>query len=75
MKFIQEHILDIISEQTFEKVVILESVSHYLDNFKYGCVPDLVFGLGIELVIAKLLGLSSVKESSFSPINPNILSP
>lgn len=72
---IREHRLDIISEQTLEKGVSLESVSHYLDNFKYGCVPHGGFGLGIERVIAKLLGLSSVKEAAFMPRDPDRLTP
>lgn len=72
---IREHRLDIISEQTLEKGVSLESVSHYLDNFKYGCAPHGGFGLGIERVISKLLGLSSVKEASFMPRDPDRLMP
>jgi Aspartyl/asparaginyl-tRNA synthetases len=72
---IREHRLDVVSQQTLEKGVSLESVSYYLDNFKYGCAPHGGFGLGIERVIAKLLGLSSVKEASFMPRDPDRLTP
>lgn len=72
---IREHRLDVVSQQTIEKGVSLDSVSHYLDNFKYGCAPHGGFGLGIERVIAKLLGLSSVKEASFMPRDPDRLVP
>jgi aspartyl-tRNA synthetase len=72
---IREHRLDVVSQQTLEKGVSLESVSHYLDNFKYGCAPHGGFGLGIERVITKLLGLSSVKEASFMPRDPDRLVP
>lgn len=72
---IREHRLDVVSQQILEKDVSLESVSHYLDNFKYGCAPHGGFGLGIERVIAKLLGLSSVKEASFMPRDPDRLTP
>lgn len=72
---IREHRLDVVSQQTIEKGVSLDSVSHYLDNFKYGCAPHGGFGLGIERVITKLLGLSSVKEASFMPRDPDRLTP
>lgn len=72
---IREHRLDVVSQQTIEKGVSLDSVSHYLDNFKYGCAPHGGFGLGIERVITKLLSLSSVKEASFMPRDPDRLVP
>lgn len=72
---IREHRLDVFSKQLLEKGVSLESVENYLKIFKYGCVPHGGFGLGIERVITKLLGLGSVKEASAMPRDPDRLTP
>jgi aspartyl/asparaginyl-tRNA synthetase len=72
---LREHRLDILTAQAIEKGVDPESIDHYLDNFRYGCAPHGGFGLGIERVIAKLLGLSSVKEAAFVPRDPDRLVP
>lgn len=71
---IREHNLAILSEQSLEKGVSLESISHYLDNFKYGCMPHGGFGIGIARIVSKLLGIT-VKESTFMPRDPERLTP
>lgn len=72
---IREHRIDILEQQALEKGIQPESIHHYLDNFRYGCPPHGGFGLGLERVIMKLLGLSSVKEVSFVPRDPDRLTP
>lgn len=72
---IREHKIDILEQQAIEKGIQPESIHHYLDSFKYGCPPHGGFGLGIERVITKLLGLGSVKEASFVPRDPDRLTP
>jgi len=72
---LREHRLDILTAQAIEKGVDPKSIDHYLDNFRYGCAPHGGFGLGVERVIAKLLGLSSVKEAAFVPRDPDRLVP
>lgn len=72
---IREHRIDILEQQAIEKGIQPESIHHYLDSFKYGCPPHGGFGLGIERVITKLLGLGSVKEASFVPRDPDRLTP
>lgn len=62
-------------EQAKEKGVSIDSIQHYLDNFKYGCPPHGGFGLGLERVITKLLQFGSVKEVSFVPRDPDRLTP
>jgi aspartyl/asparaginyl-tRNA synthetase len=71
---IREHNLATLSEQSLEKGVSLESISHYLDNFKYGCMPHGGFGIGIARIVSKLLGIT-VKESTFMPRDPERLTP
>lgn len=72
---LREHRFEMLCEQAQEKGVSLESIHHYLDSFRYGCPPHGGFGLGIERVITKLLGLGSVKEVSFVPRDPERLTP
>lgn len=72
---IREHRYETLCQQAQEKGVDLASISRYLDNFRYGCPPHGGFGLGIERVIAKLLGLSSVKEAAFVARDPDRLVP
>jgi len=72
---LREHRLDILTAQAIEKGIDPKTIDHYLDNFRYGCAPHGGFGLGVERVIAKLLGLSSVKEAAFVPRDPDRLVP
>ena len=72
---IREHRHDVFAQQVVEKGVSLESVENYLKVFKYGCAPHGGFGIGVERIIAKLLGLSSVKEASAMPRDPDRLMP
>jgi len=72
---IREHSYIPLVEQASEKGVSIESIDSYLDNFRYGCPPHGGFGLGVERVVTKLLGLSSVKEAAFVPRDPDRLIP
>lgn len=60
-------------EQALEKQVKLEGIEDYLQTFKFGTPKTSGFGIGIERVVAKLLGLSSVKEASLFPKDPDRL--
>lgn len=62
-----------VCEQALDKMIKLEEISQYLDTFKYGTPKTSGFGIGIERVVAKLLGLSSVKEASLFPKDPDRL--
>jgi nondiscriminating aspartyl-tRNA synthetase len=48
---------------------------HYLNAFKYGLPPHGGFGLGLERLTEKLVGLSNVKEATLFPRDINRLSP
>lgn len=62
-----------VCEQALEKNVKLESIDEYLQTFKFGTPKTSGFGMGIERIVAKLLGLSSVKEASLFPKDPDRL--
>lgn len=71
---VREHRYEKFKGQVLKKGVSLESVEGYAAIFKHGCTPHGGFGLGIERVIAKLLGCT-VKECSAMPRDPDRLTP
>ena len=48
---------------------------HYLNAFKYGLPPHGGFGLGLERLTEKLVGLDNVKEATLFPRDINRLAP
>lgn len=54
-----------------EKKLNPEKFSYYLQAFKYGLPPHGGFGLGLERLTAKLLGIENVKEAALFPRDIN----
>jgi aspartyl-tRNA synthetase len=50
-------------------------MGYYLDCFRYGCPPHGGFGFGLGRAIMVLLGLPSIRDTSFLFRGPNRLSP
>lgn len=69
----RENSFEKICEQALEKGASLEGIDEYLQTFKFGTPKTSGFGIGIERIITKLLGLSSVKEASLFPKDPDRL--
>ena len=61
---------DLIASMT-EKKLNPEKFSYYLQAFKYGLPPHGGFGLGLERITAKLLGIDNVKEATLFPRDIN----
>ena len=72
---VREHRYDVLKKQIEEKGIKPELMSDYLEFFKYGCPPHGGIGFGIDRFVAKLLGLSSIKESIFVFRGPSRLKP
>ena len=70
----REHRYEILARQAAE-AGLGESVSYYLDFFRYGCPPHGGFGLGLARVVMQLLGLPNVREAAFVHRSPNRLTP
>jgi nondiscriminating aspartyl-tRNA synthetase len=47
----------------------------YLSAFKFGLPPHGGFGLGLERLTARIIGLKNVKEASLFPRDINRLAP
>lgn len=52
-----------------------EGFKHFLNAFKYGMPPEGGFGMGLERLTARLIGLANVKEASLFPRDINRLAP
>lgn len=52
-----------------------DGFKYYLQAFKYGMPPHGGFGMGLERVVQKILGLQNVKEASLFPRDMNRLNP
>lgn len=52
-----------------------EGFKHYLQAFLYGLPPHGGFGMGLERLTEKLIGLSNVKEATLFPRDINRLTP
>ena len=70
----REHRLPQLTRQAGE-AGLLQSVSYYLDFFRYGCPPHGGFGLGLARLVMLALGLPSIREATFLHRGPNRLTP
>ncbi len=52
-----------------------EGYVYYLQAFKYGMPPHGGFGLGLERLAQKIIGLNNVKEATIFPRDPHRLAP
>jgi aspartyl-tRNA synthetase len=58
-----------------EAAGLRESVSYYLDFFRYGCPPHGGFGLGLARLVMLMLGLPSIREATFLHRGPTRITP
>jgi aspartyl-tRNA synthetase len=70
----REHRYDVLARQA-ETAGLRESVSYYLDFFRYGCPPHGGFGLGLARLVMLMLGLPSIREATFLHRGPTRLTP
>ncbi len=61
---------DLVASMT-EKKLDPEKFSYYLQAFKYGLPPHGGFGLGLERLTAKMLGIDNVKQATLFPRDIN----
>jgi nondiscriminating aspartyl-tRNA synthetase len=71
----REHRVEVLEKQIIEKGLELESLSFYLDFFRYGAPAHGGFGMGLTRVVMLLLDLPNIREASFLFRGPNRLTP
>ncbi len=65
------HNYDELIESMKEKGLNPKNFEFYLQAFKYGMPPHGGFGMGLERLTAKMLGISTIKETSLFPRDIN----
>ena len=74
----REHRYEVLVAQLKEKLGVEPDnpgFKHYLNAFKYGLPPHGGFGLGLERLTQKIIGLNNVKEATLFPRDINRLTP
>jgi len=71
----REHRLDVLTEQARDKGLDPAGLGEYLSFFRYGVPPHGGFGMGLARVLMLLLGLPSIRESTFLFRGPTRLTP
>lgn len=69
----REHRYEVLKENAKERGMSEESLTDYLEYFKYGCPPHGGFAIGTERLLMKLLEYNSVLETTYLPNTPNRL--
>lgn len=71
----REHRLDILVAQAKDKRLDPEELDFYLDFFRHGVPPHGGFGMGLARFLMLLLGLPSIRETTYLFRGPNRLLP
>ncbi|MGY6499200.1 MAG: aspartate--tRNA(Asn) ligase [Microcella sp.] len=71
----REHRVEKLIEQAREKGLEPEELEFYLDFFRYGVPPHGGFGMGLARVLMLMLGLSSIRETTYLFRGPTRLTP
>ncbi|WP_413318417.1 aspartate--tRNA(Asn) ligase [Agrococcus sp. 1P02AA] len=71
----REHRVDVLEAQIVEKGMDPAELEEYLDFFRYGVPPHGGFGMGLARVVMLMLGLGSIRETTFLFRGPTRLTP
>lgn len=71
----REHRVDVLIAQAQEKGLEPEELEFYLDFFRYGVPPHGGFGMGLARVLMLMLGLGSIRETTYLFRGPTRLLP
>lgn len=71
----REHRYDVLVAQAQEKGMELGPLQTYLDSFRYGTPPHGGLGAGLGRMLMVLLGIDSIRETTFLFRGPNRLHP
>ena len=67
--------VEILEKQALEKGMSLESLSDYINFFRYGCPPHGGAGIGPGRIIMKILDLANIREATYLPRDIKRLNP
>ncbi|OMO90006.1 Aspartyl/Asparaginyl-tRNA synthetase, class IIb [Corchorus olitorius] len=67
--------LELLEERAKACGIDVETISSYLDSFRYGVPPHGGFGAGLERVVMLFCGLNNIRKTSLFPRDPRRLVP
>ncbi|VVB10946.1 unnamed protein product [Arabis nemorensis] len=72
-----QHINDrkFLEERAEQCGIEVETISTYIDSFRYGAPPHGGFGMGLERMVMLFLGLDNIRKTSLFPRDPQRLKP
>ena len=71
----REHRYKVLRDQISGKGMDVDQFDFYTTPFKYGAPPHGGFGLGIDRLTKKLLGLDNIREAVLFPRDPDRVVP
>lgn len=71
----REHRAEILEKQIKEKGLKVENFNFFIKVFKYGAPPHGGSGLGLERLVAQMLGIKNIREARLLPRDPERLTP
>jgi len=69
------HNTEFLIERANHHGIELNTISSYIDSFRYGCPPHAGGGIGMERVTMLYLGLDNIRKTSMFPRDPKRLTP
>ncbi|MEM0021447.1 MAG: aspartate--tRNA(Asn) ligase [Fervidicoccaceae archaeon] len=71
----REHRADVLESQIREKGLKVENFEFFIRVFRYGAPPHGGSGLGLERLVAQMLGIKNIREARLLPRDPERLTP
>ncbi|KAM4074761.1 hypothetical protein ACB094_10G118300 [Castanea mollissima] len=69
------HVPDLLAERAQSLGIDVQSISTYVDSFRYGAPPHGGFGVGLERVVMLFCGLNNIRKTSLFPRDPLRIAP
>ncbi|GAV63646.1 tRNA-synt_2 domain-containing protein/tRNA_anti domain-containing protein [Cephalotus follicularis] len=69
------HVPDFLAERAQACGIDVNTISTYIDSFRYGAPPHGGFGVGLERVVMLFCGLNNIRKTSLFPRDPLRIAP
>ncbi|PRQ31134.1 putative aspartate--tRNA ligase [Rosa chinensis] len=69
------HVPELLAERAEACGIEVETISTYIDSFRYGVPPHGGSGAGLERVVMLFCGLNNIRKTSLFPRDPRRLAP
>lgn len=69
------HVPELLASQAEARGIDVNTISTYMDSFRYGAPTHGGFGVGLERVVMLFCGLGNIRKASLFPRDPRRLAP